>query len=118
MKTEPFSALFSYFVGYADFTTGLDISPFLISTTATRTVISALGRYKIGRTELLSWKCHMAEECAGVILLGGYTFLVGDTIFGGINDILSASDYSYYRENAQGDGKISAVSVRKRSVDR
>ena len=60
----------------------------------------------------------MAEECTGVILFSRHTLLVGNTVFGSIYNILGASDYSYDRENAQGDSKISSVAVRKRSIDR
>ena len=55
----------------------------------------------IGRTEFADGKIHILKDTAGIILLGNDALLIGNTIFGCANEVLSRANYSYHRENTK-----------------
>jgi hypothetical protein len=50
---------------------------------------------EIGWTKFRYRKCHISEYGAGVIILRGDTYLVGNTVFGGMDQVLSRANKSY-----------------------
>ena len=62
-----------------------------------------------GGTKFCRGKIHRPEKTAGIILFGSYTFLVGNTVFCSIYEVLSRTYYSYYRKNSKRYGDISGV---------
>ena len=71
----------------------------------------------IGGTEFIYGERHCIEDPARVILVGSYTFLIGNAILGSIDKILTGTHYAHNREDTEAHKKISvAVLVAKASV--
>ena len=76
-----------------------------------------LWRNIAGRAEFCGRERHILKYRAGVILLGRYAFLVGNTVLGGTDEILRGANYANDREDAERDGEISSRSVNESAVD-
>ena len=59
-----------------------------------------------GRTKLAHRKCHVTEHGAGIILTGLDALLVGNAIFGRLNQILGGTNDANDRENAERNRQI------------
>ena len=58
-------------------------------------------RRKGGWAELVYRELHIAEDSAGVLVLGNYALLLGDAVFGTRNEELSGTLNTYNREKAE-----------------
>ena len=54
-----------------------------------------------GRAKFTHGESHMTEHGAGIVLTGLDTFLIGDTILGCLDEILSGTNDTNDREDAQ-----------------
>ena len=76
-----------------------------------------LWRNIAGRAEFCSRERHILEDGAGVIFLGRYAFLIGNAVFGCVDEILCGANDANDREDAKRDGEISSRAVNESSVD-
>ena len=76
-----------------------------------------LWRNIAGRAEFCSRERHILEDGAGVILLGRYAFLIGNAVFGCVDEILCGANDANDREDSERYGKISSLAVNKSAVD-
>ena len=65
----------------------------------------------IGRTEFADGKFHILKDTARIILFGNDAFLIWNTVFGCVYEIMSVTDYLNYRKNSKCDRKISFKSL-------
>ena len=70
-------------------------------------------RHKVGGAKFRGRKRHATEYCAGVVVLGGYAYLVGNAILGRAYKILRGAHESYHGEQSEGYGEVSVVTVAK-----
>ena len=89
---------------------------FLISATAF-SVFIVVNRREIGWAKFWCRKCHGTEHCTRVVVFGRYTYFIGNTVFRSVYNILCGTYYSNHREEPQGYGKISSVTITKISVN-
>ena len=71
----------------------------------------AVAMAEVGRIEFAYGKCHIIEDSAGVILVGGYAFLIGYCVLGCIDKVLCGTNDSDDREDTYGYNKLTLVSV-------
>ena len=78
---------------------------------------SLMGMMMLGGTELVYGECHRVEQTAGIVLIGCYTFLIGNTILGCVDQILGRAHESNHREYSKTYKEISvSVLIAKASV--
>ena len=65
----------------------------------------------VGGTKFTDGKLHVSEDTAGVILLRDNALLIGNTVFGGIDEIMRVADYLDDREYTEGYRKVSFKTV-------
>lgn len=81
------------------------------------TAIAMRGIGKRRRIEFIHRECHVFKETAGIVVLADDAFLVGDTIFGNIDQILRRTLNAHDREKAECYIQMTLVTVTQTTAD-
>ena len=82
----------------------------VISTAAFSTFV-IVRRCVVRGTKFRRRESHRTKNCARIIVLGGYTYFVGNTVFRRRYDVLSRAYYAHNGKDSERYGKKSSVTV-------